>query len=202
MVFSIGLIAALGDFVIPAILSKRYPNYSILKNTISTLGTKKSAVKKQTSVWLITLGLLFVCFAMGQTLRFSDYTWKHLLYTWGIMAFGIGAGVIAGIFQEDSKGVEETISGKVHGIGAGLGFVFLLINPLLAVGINEFDGLECFNIGCFATGAITFILFLRSKECEKGVLALSGLWQRFTLLALYSPLLVNYFAIRPAQEAG
>jgi hypothetical membrane protein len=190
----LGFIAVAGDFIIPAIISKRYPDYSQLHDTISTLGTNKSPVKKQTSIWLISLGFLLICFGIGQCLKFVDYSWKHLLYTWGILAYGVGAGIIAGIFPEDPKGIEETLSGKVHGISAGLGFIFLLINPLLALGIDEFNGLEWFNIGFFVVGLITFILFLMSEKNEKGIFALSGLWQRLNLLALYSPLLLNYAA--------
>ena len=201
-ILSLGFIAATGDFIVPAIISKRYPNYSQLHDTISTLGTNKSPVKKQTSIWLIALGFLLICFGIGQNLKFADLTWKHWLYTWGIISFGIGAGIIAGIFPEDPRGFEESNSGKVHGISAGLGFIFLLLNPLLALGIDEFNGLEWFNISFFAIGVITFILFLISEKYEKGVLALSGLWQRLNLLALYSPILFNYLATKPAQQVG
>jgi hypothetical membrane protein len=201
-ILSLGFIAATGDFIIPAIISKRYPNYSQLHDTISTLGTDKSPVKKQTSLWLIALGFFLICFGIGQSLKFVDHTWKHWLYTWGIIAFGVGAGIIAGIFPEDPRRVEETNSGKVHGISAGLGFIFLLLNPLLALGIDEFNGLEWFNISFFVIGVITFILFLVSEKNEHGIVALTGLWQRLNLLALYSPLLLNYLATKPAQHVG
>jgi len=194
-ILSFGFIAAAGDFIVPGIISKYYPNYSQLHDTISTLGTNKSPVKKQASTWLIALGFLLICFGIGQSIKFVDHTWKHWLYTWGIIAYGIGAGIISGIFPEDPRGFEETNSGKIHGIGAGLGFIFLLLNPLVALGIDEFNGLELFNIILFAIGVITFILFLVSEKNEKGVLALSGLWQRINLLALYSPIIINYLAI-------
>jgi len=201
-ILSVGIVAVAGDFIIPALISRRYPNYSQLHDTISTLGTNKSPVKKQTSTWLISLGILLICFGIGQDLQFIDHTWKHRLYTWGIIAFGVGAGIIAGVYPEDPRGLEESTSGKVHGISAGLGFIFLLLNPLLALGIDEFNGLECFNISFFVIGVITFIVFLVSEKNEKGILALSGLWQRLNLLALYSPLLFNYLATKPAQQVG
>jgi hypothetical protein len=201
-ILSLGVIASAGDFVIPAIISKHYPDYSQLRDTISTLGTNQSPVKKQASAWLIALGCLLVCFGIGQSLKFIDHTWKHWLYIWGIVAFGIGAGIIAGIFPEDPRGFEETGSGKVHGIGAGLGFTFLLLNPLLALGIAEFDGLDWFNLSFFVIGAITFILFLLSAKNGKGILTYSGLWQRLNLLALYCPLLLNYVATKPELPVG
>jgi hypothetical protein len=197
-----GFVAVTGDFIIPVIVSKHYPNYSQLHDTISTLGTKESPVKKQASTWLIAFGFLVVCFGIGQTLKFEYHTWIHWLYTWGIIAYGVGAGMIAGIFPEDPRGVEETNSGKIHGIGAGLGSIFLLINPLLALVIDEFHGLEWFNTVFFVIGLITFIFFLVSKQDKKGIFALSGLWQRINLLAIYSPLLINYIATTPALQVS
>ena len=60
-----------GDFVIPAILGKWYPNYSNIRDTISELGTEKSPVKKQASIWLIFLGVLLICFGVGQGIQFT-----------------------------------------------------------------------------------------------------------------------------------
>lgn len=188
----IGAIAIIGDFLIPVIISKKYPNYSHLRNTISTLGTNNSPVKKQASIWLISLGILFVIFGVGQSLQFPSFSWKHYLYIWGIIAFGIGAGIIAGIYPEDSKGVKETKNGKIHGIGAGFGFIFLLFNPLLATGIKEFSGLELVNSIFFVIGVLTFQVFILSGKKKKGILSFSGLWQKLNLVALYSPLLINY----------
>ncbi|MCD4665398.1 MAG: DUF998 domain-containing protein [Bacteroidales bacterium] len=194
LIFLIGSIAVIGDFLIPALISRGYPNYCHLRNTISTLGTNKSPVKKQASIWLISLGTLFIIFGIGQNFLFNDLSWKHYLYIWGIIAFGIGAGIIAGIYPEDSKGVKETKNGKIHGIGAGFGFVFLLFNPLIATGITEFNGLEWFNSILFIIGMLTFQLFLLSGKKKNGILSFSGLWQKLNLFVLYSPLLINYVA--------
>ena len=188
----IGAIAIIGDFLIPVIIAKKYKNYSHLRNTISTLGTAKSPVKKQTSIWLISQGILFVIFGIGQSLQFASFSWKHCLYIWGIIAFGIGAGIIAGIYPEDSKGVKETKNGKIHGIAAGLGFILLIFNPLLATGIKEFSGLELVNTIFFVIGVLTFQVFILSGKNKKGILSFSGLWQKLNLVVLYSPLLTNY----------
>ena len=70
--------------------------------------------------------------------------------------FGIGAGVIAGIFPEDTRGVEETVSGKIHGIFSGLRFIILIMNPLWVVWIDKLNGLKGLNIILFILGVITF----------------------------------------------
>ncbi len=71
--------------------------------------------------------------------------------------------------------MEETSTGKIHGISAGLGSMFLLLNPLLALGIDEFKGLEWFNHIFFVAGVITLMLFIVSEKKENVILALSGL---------------------------
>lgn len=192
----IGFIAMAGDFVIPAILGKWYPNYSNIRHVISELGTEGSPVKKQASAWLIVLGVLFICFGVGQSIQFTELALFHRLYILGVIAFGVGAGIIAGIFPEDPKGVAETVSGRIHGICAGLGFMLLILNPLWALGIDEFNGLEWCNLGFFVLGVVTFMLFLLSEKKENGILALSGLWQRLNLLTIYAPLLINFIAIK------
>jgi hypothetical protein len=38
----IGLVATIGDFVVPLILGRKYPNHNVLYDVISELGTKGS----------------------------------------------------------------------------------------------------------------------------------------------------------------
>jgi len=197
-ILTIGLAAMIGDFVVPLILGRKYPNHNALYDVISELGTKESPVRKQISAWLITLGVLFICFGIGQRLQFQNQTWAHRIYLWGIVVFGIGAGVTAGIFPEDTKGAEETISGKIHGIFSGLGFMFLIMNPLWALWIDELNGLEGLNTLLFILGVITFGLFAASEKKDAGILGMSGLWQRLNMLVVYSAILINFLVTKPA----
>ncbi len=187
----IGLIAVLGDFIVPFILGKKYPNYSNLKDAISELGINKSPVKKQLSCWLITLGILFIIFSIGHTFIFSVYSWMHILYILGIIVFGVGC-IIAGIFAEDPKRSKETVSGKIHGISSGVGFLFLIFNPLWMFGIVEIDSLKIFNLLFFILGFLSFVIFVISNYRKGPIIGLTGLWQRINLGILYLPLIVNY----------
>ena len=184
---SVGLIAVIGDFIVPYLLGKKYHNYGNLKDTISTLGTNNSPVKKQLSYWLIALGLLLLIFSVGHTHIFAVYSWKHILYLLGIIIFGIGC-ILSGVFGEDSKGSKETKSGKIHGISSGLGFISLTFNPLWIFLIIENAGMKIFNISFFILGFLTLILFLESYKRDR----LTGLWQKINLATLYLPLIVNY----------
>jgi len=186
----------IGDFVVPLILGRKFPNHNALFDVISELGTKGSPVGKQISAWLIFEGVLFICFGVGQGLLFQNQIWAHRIYLWGMVVFGIGS-VVAGIFPEDSRGVEETVSGKIHGIFSGLGFMFLIMNPLWALWIDELNRLEGINTILFVLGVITFGLFAASEKKEVGILGMSGLWQRLNMLVVYSAILVNFITTKP-----
>lgn len=186
----IGLIAVIGDFIVPCFLGKKYPRYNNLKDTISTLGTKNSPVKKQLSYWLITNGSLLLIFSIGHLSIFPIFSWKHVLYLLGIVIFGVGS-ILAGIFPEDPKESKETIFGKIHGISSGLGFIFLIFNTMWMFLIIEDNYIKIFNISFFILGLITFILFIISHKRD----GLTGLWQRINLATLYVPLIINYIVL-------
>lgn len=191
----LGVGAMVGDFLVPALLAVKYPGYSHLRDTISTLGTIESPVKLQTSIWLVALGVGFLCFALGLAGKFQTCTWRHGLYLLAIVAFGLGAGIVAGLFPEDPAGAVETISGKVHGIGAGLGTILLLTAPIWAWGMPELATVKSWNAVGFAVAVISFGLFLASGKTGLGSPALTGLWQRLYLAGAYSTLLGNALAL-------
>jgi hypothetical protein len=188
IILFIGSATMLGDLLIPFFIGRKYPNYNHLNDTISTLGTAKSPVRKQLSMWLISLGVLFVIFSLGHLFVFDEISWKHWLYLIGIGAFGIGS-TLAGIFPEDERGIEETPSGKIHGISSGIGFILLILNPLWMFLFLENHVMKILNLSFFITAIVTFILFMASYKTKSG--NHTGLWQRLNLISLYSPLITN-----------
>lgn len=188
------LLATLGDLLIPVIIGIKYPGYNHLIDTISTLGTDKSPVQKFQCINFIAVGILFIIFSFGQGLSFTQIKWCHTLFIIGIILFGVGT-ILAGIFPEDPKGIAETISGKIHGIASGIGFIFLILNPLWAIWIAEFKDLRYVNITLFVLAILTFILFMISENINSGILKYTGLFQRLNLIILYGHLILNYIWI-------
>ena len=188
------LLATLGDLFVPIIIGSEYPGYNHLIDTISTLGTNKSPVQKFQCINLIAVGILFIIFSVGQGLSFTQIKWCHKLFIIGIILFGVGS-ILAGIFPEDPKGIAETISGKIHGIASGIGFIFLIFNPLWAIWIVEFKDLKYVNITLFILAILTFILFVTSENIDSGILQYTGLFQRLNLTILYGHLILNYIWI-------
>ena len=185
------LLATMGDLFVPIIISVKYPGYNHLVDTISTLGTNESPVQKFQCVNLIAVGILFIVFSVGQGLAFTQIKWCHTLFILGIVLFGVGS-ILAGIFPEDPKGIAESISGKIHGIASGLGFIFLILNPLWAIWIVEFKDLRQVNITLFILAILTFFLFMASENADNGILKYTGLFQRLNLVILYGHLILNY----------
>jgi len=188
------LLATLGDLLIPIIIGSEYPGYNHLIDTISTLGTNISPIQKFQCINLIAVGILFIIFSFGQCLSFTQIKWCHTLFIIGIVLFGVGT-ILAGIFPEDPKGIGETISGKIHGIASGIGFIFLILNPLWAIWIAEFKDLRYVNITLFILAILTFILFVTSENINSGILKYTGLFQRLNLIILYGHLILNYIWI-------
>jgi len=188
------LLAALGDLFIPIIIGLEYPGYNHLVDTISTLGTNNSPVQKFQCINLITVGILFITFSVGQGLAFTQIKWCHKLFVLGIVLFGVGT-ILAGIFPEDPKDIAETVSGKIHGIASGIGFIFLILNPLWAIWIAEFKDLRYVNMTLFVLAVLTFVFFLTSENISSGILQYTGLFQRLNLIILYGHLILNYIWI-------
>ena len=188
------LLVTLGDLFVPIIIGIKYPGYNHLIDTISALGTNKSPVQKFQCINLIAVGILFLIFSIGQGLAFTQIKWCHRLFILGIVLFGIGT-ILAGIFPEDPKGIAETVSGKIHGIASGLGFIFLIFNPLWAIRIAEFKDLRKVNITLFILAILTFVLFITSENIDSGILKYTGLFQRLNLIILYGHLILNYIWI-------
>ena len=193
------LFASLSDLLIPVIIGRKYPGYHHHIHTISTLGTKDSPVKKQQCLNLIIVGLLFLVFAIGQYFFFKYKTWAVNWYTIGILIFGIGC-ILAGLFPEDIKNTPETINGKIHGIASGIGFLFLIMNPIWAISIKDFGCNRIINSVLFVIGIVTFALFIISENKERGFLKYTGLFQRMNLIALYMVLILNYVVLRKIFE--
>jgi len=193
---ALGFVGMAGDFMIPMILGRRYPGYRHLRDAISTLGTDESPVKRQLSLWLMVLGVCFLGFAAGQGTLFHLFTWRHWLYLVGIGAFGFGAGMVAGIFPEDAHGTSETLSGKIHGIGAGTGSILLLLAPLWARGMSECSAVRVWNTLGFSVALVAFTLFLVSGRGSRFLAQWTGLWQRLYLAVIYIVLVMNAFVIR------
>jgi len=188
------IIALVGDFAVPYSLAIFYPGYSHRKQVMSVLGNPKSPVAKVYNIWLIILGIL-ICFSSIKVYmvyqRVSNFYAGTILII--MVLFGIGAGVLSGLFSVDETKDMESRASKIHGIGAGIGFMLLTFIPLI-IGLlsfkvsNRIFGL--FSILLFIVSVFFFVLFVMSEreDYENSVIGQTGLWQRLLLASMYMPL--------------
>lgn len=185
------------DLMLPILLGWQYPHYHHLLDTISTLGTNVSPVWLPARIGLISVGVLYSLFAFGQFQLFERKSRYESWYVAGILAFGLGS-ILAGIFPEDPKEVSvETVAAKIHGIASFIGFMLLMLCPIWANRIKQFQTETWINRFFFVAGVLSFALFLMSENQETGWLQFTGLFQRVNLVVLYAALLVNYLNLRP-----
>lgn len=185
-----GLVAAGGDFLVTYVLGFFYPNYDHFKLVMSELGTSQSPVAMWMNLWWIIFGILFIIFAIGFKKAFLPEKKSVVIVTSLIFLFGVGAGIGAGLFPMEPGGTETTITGKLHGICAGIGFMAIMFVPLVSLAIfsrKHSPKLYWLSIGVFVLGLLSFILFVVSEDASfiEGVLLYTGFWQRVFLLNHY-----------------
>ena len=103
-------------------------------------------------------GKIMVMSALG-----SPQSPVRLIYNLWIGIFAVGAGLISGFFSvNESKDIVTTAS-KIHGVGAAIGFMALLIFPLLngIVSFKQNNMIEgIISISSFVLSLIFFACFL------------------------------------------
>lgn len=184
-----GLIAFVGDYVLPFILGFFYPNYNHLTLVQSELGTSVSPVSAWINTWWVLFGVLNIVFGLGFWQAFNHEGRMALVVGILIIVFGLGAGVGAGLFPQEPGGVETTLSGKLHGIFAGIGELVIILVPLLNLWIftrQTSEPLFWASIATFVLSLLTFGLFLGGHDMPtEGILSYVGLWQRAYFLVIY-----------------
>ena len=182
----LGMTAFAGDFIITILFGCFYPKYSHLEDTMSELGNRESRFRLAMTIWWIIFGCFFILFALGFGFATGFANGVIIALVVLIVFFGLGAGIIAGYFPLDPKGAEESISAKIHGIAAGLGFLALTVVPGVALGYFTYNlrpGIFITAIVCQVLAVVFLVLFILS---ERPQFPLSGLWQRLFLLSTYS----------------
>ena len=185
-----GLVAFAGDFLVTFILGFFYPNYHHLRMVMSDLGTTESPVALLVGWWWIFGGLLLLVFAVGVRMAFAarrpGAAWVMVL----VALFSLGSWVCSGLFPLDPGGVETTLSGKLHGILGGIGYVALSFVPLVSLALfprRQMPAMAGFSVAAFVLGLALLVTFIGSEDAvsQDGLWSLAGLWQRLFLLVHY-----------------
>lgn len=183
-----------GEFFLPWLLKHFYPGYDPRRMVMSALGSPGSPVRRVYNAWLLWLGGFLLAAAI-LFFRQDSPTAPILsaLRLLSLAVFGVGAGLVAGLFSVGGSKQDDTPAARIHGIGAAIGFMALLFYPLL-------DSIAAFTQGRLLLGGVDlaafllallfFIFFILADKpsLANTPLAQEGLWQRLALFFMYVPL--------------
>ena len=187
------LLTIIGEFLVPWILGRYYAGYNGKTMVMSVLGSPQSPVQLIYNMWLIWLGgfLTFtaVVYFLGKRAESHILSLSMLL---SIGTFAVGAGLISGIFSVNESKDIVTVASRIHGTSAAIGFMALLLFPLLD-GVFSFRQKETafgiVSIISFVLALIFFICFVMGdkERFQNTALRYEGLWERMTLFCMYVP---------------
>lgn len=185
----IWLITLIIDNLLPLVLARFYPKFSHKEMPLSVLGSRQSPVKWVYNVWCILSGIVF---CIAPYVLYQENNGDLTVAIWILLGiYGIGCEIVSGICPLNENREEEDAITKIHGGASAIGFMALLVAPLL-LGIMQFK--ISFVVGivslfCFVV-ALTFFSFFIMGEKEKftnTALRYGGLWQRLVLVFCYVP---------------
>ena len=187
------LFTIIGEFIVPWILEQFYSEYNGMKMVMSVLGSLQSPVRLVYNLWLVWLGGFLAYTAGVYFMSFrANFPVLAVFMLLSIGFFAVGAGLISGFFSVNESKYIVTTASKIHGIGAAIGFMALLLFPLLngIVSFKQNDTAEgIISISSFVLSLIFFACFVMGdkKQFQNTPLKYEGLWERLTLFCMYIP---------------
>ena len=189
----IWIITLIIDNMLPLALARFYPNYSHKDMALSVLGSRQSPVKWVYNAWCIVSGVVF-CIAPYAFYQVNSGGLAVAI--WILLAmYGIGCEIVSGFCPLNENRQEEDTITKIHGGASAIGFMTLLVVPLL-LAIVQFQALEIVigvsSLVCFFAAFVFFCFFIMGEKerFANTVLRYGGLWQRLVLICCYIPLFV------------
>ena len=185
------VVACVGDFAVPMVLARSYPGYSHVRDVLSELGTARSPVAQWINRWWLVFGLLLIVFAIGVAAACHPGGAPVYILSGLLIVFGVLGGMAAGLFPMDSAGSRPTVAGKLHDILGGIGFLALMLIPVVSLWAfprGEFPVLYRLSAVTSFAGMIPLVLLALSARARGGWLSWAGLWQRLFLLNYYTHL--------------
>ena len=187
------LFTIIGEFIVPWILEQFYSEYNGMKMVMSVLGSLQSPVRLVYNLWLVWLGGFLAYTAGVYFMSFRvNFPVLAVFMLLSIGFFAVGAGLLSGFFSVNESKYIVTTASKIHGISAAIGFMALLLFPLLngIVSFKQNGTLEgIISISSFVLSLIFFACFVMGdkEQFQNTPLKYEGLWERLTLFCMYIP---------------
>ena len=163
------IIILVADNLLPLLLAHFYPNYKHKKMALSVLGSRQSPVKWIYNVWCILSGVVF---CIAPYVLYQENSEGLAVAIWVLLAiYGIGCEIISGFCPLNENRHEEDTITKIHGGASAIGFIALLVVPLL-LAIMQFQAtnviMGAISLVSFIAAFVFFCFFIM-EEKEKFV---------------------------------
>ena len=187
------IIVLVADNLLPLLLARFYPRYKHKEMALSVLGSRQSPVKWIYNLWCIISGVVF-CIAPYSI--YQESCNGLAIAIWILLAiYGIGCEIISGLCPLNESRQDRDIITKIHGGASAIGFMMLLVVPLL-MAILQYQSAQMLlgtvSIVCFVFAFMFFCFFImgEKEKFAKTVLRYGGLWQRLVLAVCYVTLFI------------
>lgn len=193
--FAVFLIAAAGDLVVPFFIAP-FSEYDHLTMVMSALGNHNRPMSALYNLWLIIAGAVFLLSAITWYKMYSKISVPLAMWLSIIIAvYAIGGCILSGIFPVGETKELATIPAKIHGIGSSIGFITMAFSPLVValLSFRQHKALVgVISLIFFAAAVIFFSFFIMSdkEQFHNTIISFEGLWQRLSLLCMYTPLMI------------
>jgi len=177
-----GLVAILGDVLLPFIVAAMQPGYDHVSQYMSELGAPGRTGASLLSVWWIISGALTIGLSVGLHIG----TGKTRLGWTGpllVAGYGLFTGIGSGVFPCDEGCLGETFSGQMHDHLNAVGAISQLLAPgflwLRWRKTERWWGFRSWTVAGQGALLLSFVLFIAIGESTHGqVGSLAGLTQR------------------------
>lgn len=190
------LIVLVLDIVLPFLLAIPYKGYSHKATVMSVIGAKESPLHFLYNAWTIISGCVFILFGYVVYKYYRNAHKGLCIAIWVLLSlYGLGCEIISGLFPVTENVNEKTLSSVIHGIGSVIGFMTLLVVPLL-LGVVQLKSKEnavgIISVIAFILSILFFTFFVMSDKptFRNSFLSFTGLWQRISMYMMYLPLIV------------
>jgi len=197
--FVLLIIAVVGDLIIPFLIAPFCDKYNHLTMVMSLLGNRNCPLHFIYNLWLVLAGIMFT---FGSVKLYETYSHvSNALSIWllfAILIYAVGACILSGIFSVGETKELITISEKIHGYASVLGFFLLIFVPLI-IAILSFQSNDILvgiiSLFFFVLAVMFFAFFVMSdkKRFAHTIISYEGIWQRLSLLCMYSPIVIISF---------
>lgn len=181
-----GILGCLIDLGATFILGNRIDGYNQFKGTMSQMGILSSPVAKEVAICWIAMGILIIIFALGIRLAYEDKKDTIVIISWLLILYGIGEGMVSGIFPADKAGESHTWIGIVHNLIGGAGVTAIMLFPLYM--LKVLPDFKWLSIIIFIIGVIGVILFGIGRLItapDNFLSVYKGSWQRLYVINYY-----------------